>query len=151
MANDTEVFTEFRPNVVPNGRIDYAIVNEYYRLRRGATFLVIQLRSSDLNKGTRAGCNGPRRLWLCLVAKAHHYKQHGPEENPAKFTHRYFRGPSKERGGKRYSTHCVASARQRISWGSLALARTHEIYFTDPDKIAETSVSKRGSPRRGSR
>jgi|SRR4029453_12378900 hypothetical protein len=37
------------------------------------------------------------------------------------------------------------------SENSSRLARTHAIYFIDPDKIAETSASKRGSLRRGSR
>src|SRR5256885_2257238 len=50
VADGMEVLAEFRPNVIPCGRVQHSIVDQDYGLRRVPTFFEIQLGCSHLNK-----------------------------------------------------------------------------------------------------
>jgi hypothetical protein len=53
VADGVKVAAELRPNVIPNGGIEYAIVDEHDGLRSGTAFFVIDFSILDVKKRAR--------------------------------------------------------------------------------------------------
>src|SRR4029077_5476508 len=50
VAHCVELFTEGRPDAVPNGRVSYAIVDEDYRVRSRAALFVVDFAAFNIYK-----------------------------------------------------------------------------------------------------